>query len=437
MTRERMGRALEKGAFSDGDTDAPVPGYSSYVLGVLVGAYVLNYIDRLIVSILLDPIKKDLGVSDAAMGLLTGFAFSVFYALLIIPIARLADTRSRRNLLAAGIAFWSLMTSLCGLAHGYLQLLLARIGVGIGEAAGVAPSHSLISDYFPPHRRARAFGIYSAAIYLGIMCGLILGGLLTEMFSWRVAFVVVGLPGLFLALLVKTTVREPQRGNLDTLPVQEAREFGEVLRFIRHQRAYVCLVVGISLVAFQSNGFNVWVPALLGRVHAIRIGEIGITLGILKGVCGVLGTLSGGWLADHLGERDVKWHLLLPAGSNLLGGLLLAIFALWKSYAGALAIYAVATIVLATTFGPVFALAQNLVHVRMRALAAAIVLGTTTLLGGGGPLWVGVMNDFWASQFGLLAIRYSLTMTALSNLIAAFFFWQGARYLTSDLTNLR
>jgi MFS family permease len=416
----------------------PSTGYANYVLAVLVGAYILNYIDRLIIAILLEPIKNDLGVSDTAMGLLTGFAFSIFYALFAIPIARLADQHSRRDILAAGIGLWSLMTALCGFAQNYAQLLLARMGVGVGEAAGVAPSHSLISDYFAPARRARAFGIYSSAIYLGVTCGLVLGGVLTHLFSWRVAFVVVGLPGLIVALIVRLTVREPVRGCFDASQGEVAQSLPVVMRFIRGQRAYLYLAIGLSFVAVSSNAFNVWVPAFLGRVHAIGIAQIGISLGVLKGAFGVVGALCGGWLADQMSRQDVTWHLRIPAIVNFAGAFLLVLFVFAHELIVAFALYAAGTVLVGMTFGPVFALAQNLTPARMRAVAASIVLALTTLFGqGGGPFMVGALNDVIGVAKGPEAVRFSLAIAAAANLIAAGFFWRGSKHIREDLARLR
>lgn len=410
-------------------------GYAHYVLGVLFVVYVSNFIDRQILSILVEPIKQEFGASDTAMGFLTGFAFALFYTFAGLPIARLADLWVRRSIIALGLTVWSAMTAFSGLAQSFTQLALARIGVGIGEAAGSPPSHSLISDYFPPERRATALAIYSMGIYVGVMFGYLAGGLIKEWFDWRTAFLAVGLPGLALALVVRLTVREPQRGASERGPVDSGRdEILTVARFLLRRRSFVWLALGASLHAFSGYGFGTWVPAFLVRVHGMGYAEMGVWLGVISGFGGALGAYLGGRITDGLGPRDVRWYVRVPAIASLLGLPFALCFLLWTELRPALLIYAPAVALSAMYLGPTFAITQALVKVRMRALASAILLFIINIIGlGAGPQVVGILNDLLAPRFGQQAIRYSLLLVGLTNVLAALCYLAAARTLQRDL----
>jgi len=288
--------------------DGITPGYANYVLGLLFVAYVFNFVDRQILGILLDSIKADLHLSDSVMGLLTGTAFAVFYATLGLPIARLADVWVRRTIIALGLALWSGMTAFSGRAENLVQLACARIGVGVGEAALSPPAHSLISDYFPPERRATALGIYAVGIHVGTLFGFKGGGMLDDAFGWRTTFLVVGLPGLLLALLVRFTVKEPKRGRTDPSRAapMPAPPVLEVLRHLLKQPSFVLLSIAMGLTAFAGYAFSVWAPTFLRRAHGWSSGEAG-DLGWPIGIGGALGSILAGWLADRLGRRDPRW----------------------------------------------------------------------------------------------------------------------------------
>src|SRR5262245_16966802 len=294
---------------------APIPRqHANYALGLLFVVYVFNFVDRQILAILLQPIKQDLGVSDTAMGFLTGFAFAIFYAGAGLPIARWADTGTRRTVIALGLAIWSAMTAASGLARSFAELALARIGVGIGEAAGSPPAHSLLSDYFPPARRATALAIYSSGIYVGVMIGYLLGGWINEFFGWRAAFFVVGLPGLGLAVAVRLTLREPRHGHADSVSDAAAvHSTRDVLRFVWRRRSFRHIALGAATHAFVAYGSAAWSPTFLIRVHGMRTGEIGTWLGLIAGIAGGTGALVGGLLSDRLARRDQRWHAWLVA----------------------------------------------------------------------------------------------------------------------------
>ncbi len=394
---------------------APSRAYAHYVLGVLVVVYVFNFVDRQILAILLEPIKRDLGVSDTAMGFLTGPAFALFYAFAGVPIARLADASVRRSVIAAGVAVWSLMTAVSGLARSYAFLAAARIGVGVGEAAASPSAHSLISDYFPPARRATALSIYNMGANVGIMLGLWLGGWLGQSVGWRAAFMIVGLPGLAVALLVRVTVREPARGLSEGRAAPDALPpLREVAGHMLAQRSFrhICMVA--SLFSFANYGLSVWGPTFLIRLHGMGLGEAGFWMGLVQGVGGAAGTFLGGWLSDRLGRRDPRWRIWVPGLGGAVAVPLMAFFLLWPDVAPGLVAYAVAIVGLLFFVGTCYSLTQSLAPLRMRAQASALILLSISLIGlGVGPLAVGVLNDLLAARLGEAAIRWSLLATAL------------------------
>lgn len=399
-----------------------------FVLGLLFLVYLVNFVDRQILSILIEPVKHELGVTDTAMGFLTGLTFALFYSVAGIPLAWLADQFNRRNILAAGLGVWSAMTALSGLAVTFWQLALARVGVGVGEASCVPTAHSLISDYFPPKRRATALAVFSMGAHAGVMAGLILGGWVNEWLGWRWAFVLAGSPGVLLALIVRLTVREPQRGNLD--PVQEAQlggSFGEVLSFLWKLKAFRNLALASGLASITGYGLVIWSPVFLIRVYGMGTGETGTWLGLLAGAGGVLGTLGGGLLGDRLSVRDSRWLFWIPALSQVLTFPLLLWFLFARSLSTALGAAALAYVFSALWMGPAYAATQALARPAMRALAAALLLLVINLIGLGlGPLLVGWFSDLFQPQFGPESIRYALAAAGLASLWAGVHYARGA-----------
>jgi predicted MFS family arabinose efflux permease len=419
-------------ADGEGD-DRPSPRYSNYVLGVLFLAYVFNFIDRQIPAILLVPIQDDLGVSDAQMGLLTGTAFALFYATLGIPIARLADVGNRRNIIALGLALWSLMTAASGLARSFGQLALARIGVGVGEAARSPPAHSLIADYFPPERRATALGIYSMGIHIGILFGVLAGGWLQEFWGWRIAFIVVGLPGLLLSVVLWLTVREPPRA-VGTGAAASA-SIGEVIRELGAIPSFRHLSFATGLTAFGGYAFANWAPAFLMRVHAMSPGELGTKYGLVLGIGGAIGSVLAGLLADRLGRRDVRFWLWIPAlatvaplpflfGFYTLGATNLALTALFPGL-----------LLSAMYQAPVFSTVQTLAKPRMRAVASGVLLFVINIIGLGlGPPTVGILNDTLFAAQGDAAVGSSLLLVGVvMGLWGCVHYLLAARTLRADL----
>ena len=404
--------------------------YTRYVLGLLFLVNVVNFLDRQILSILLEPIKRDLGASDTAMGFLTGIAFALFYTVAGIPIARLADRGSRRSVIAAGLAVWSGMTAVSGVVRTFGQLALARIGVGIGEAACSPPAHSLLADYFPPERRATALAVYAMGIHVGVLLGFVVGGWVNALFGWRAAFFVVGLPGLVLAALVRTTVREPRRIHVSAVALSS----GDALRGLWRLRSFRQMSVAAALHSFAAYGIAVWAPAFLARVHHMGTAESGTWLGLISGFGGAIGAVAGGQLADRLGRRDPRWSLWVPAIASVAEIPFWFLFLLLPDHVPALLLGIPGIVGGAMWLGPVFAVVQDLVRPDTRALASAVLLFVINLIGlGMGPQAVGVLNDLLTPAFGALAIRYSLLVVGLMNVWATFHFVQAARALPVDL----
>ena len=419
------------------DTSVFSPAARQYALGVLVVVYTFNFIDRQILSILLEPIKAELGLSDSALGLLTGFAFALFYATLGIPIARYADKGNRRNLIALALTIWSGMTALSGVAQNFWQLLAARIGVGVGEAGCSPPAHSMIADYFPAAKRATALGIYSLGIPVGILFGFLAGGWLNEFFGWRVAFFVVGVPGLLLAVLVRFSLREPTRGMAEgRQDSADQPTMMETFRYLWSKRSFRHLAFGGALTAFVGYGVVTWVPSFLIRSHGMETGEVGTYLGLILGIPGGIGIALGGWMADRYGARDTRWYLWVVSVALLLGvpfsfGVYLSSSALWALLALMIPVM-LGNFYQATTFSQT----QGLVTLRMRSVAAAVLLFIINIIGlGAGPQVVGVLSDALASSYGNESLRYSLLIVSFVNVWSAYHYYVAGKYLKEDLVH--
>ena len=413
-----------------GDGPRYSPGYSNYVLGMLFLAYVFNFVDRQIPSMLVEPIKADLGLTDTQMGFLTGPAFALFYSTLGIPIARLADLRSRVNIISIGLALWSAMTVVSGLVQNFVQMALARIGVGVGEAALSPPAHSLLSSYFPPERRATALGIYAMGIHIGILFGALAGDFLREVWGWRVAFIAVGAPGVLLALVIYLTVREPPKP-----PAAEAPPVGEVFRFLWRLPSFRHASLGMGLTAFAGYSFASWAPTYLERVHGMVGTERGIKYGLVLGIGGAIGSVLAGWLADRFGQRDVRWWLWVPALATV-GPLAFTLpFFFGDEPNRALAVVFPGLLIAAMYQGPIFATVQSLAKEQMRAVASGLLLFATNIIGLAlGPPAVGFLNDHVFAHHGDDAIRYSMAAVLIvMGVWGLAHFLLGARTLTVDL----
>ncbi len=406
-----------------------------YVLSMLVVVYTFNFIDRQILSILLEPIKNDLKVSDTALGALSGFAFALFYATLGIPIARLADRSSRRNLIAIALTVWSGMTALSGLAQNYWQLLAARIGVGVGEAGCSPPAHSMIADYYPAHQRATALGIYSLGIPVGILFGFIAGGWIEQFFGWRVAFFIVGIPGLALAILFRMTVREPPRGLAEgrVISAEQPSVMG-TFNYLWSKKSFRHMAFGGALTAFVGYGLITWAPSFLSRSHGMASGEIGTWLGLILGIPGGIGIVLGGMLADKYGSRDTRWYLWIVSVSLVLSAPFAAGIYLSPTATGAL-LFMMLPVLLGNFYqATTFSQTQGLVPLGMRAVAAAVLLFIINIVGLGlGPQAVGIVSDLLKPEYGDDSVRYSLLIFSLVNLWSAWHYYVAGKYLKEEL----
>jgi len=414
--------------------------YRAYVLLVLTGVYTFNFIDRQILVILQESIKSELGLTDTQLGLMTGLTFALFYVTLGIPIARFADKSNRRNIVALSLAIWSAMTAISGLAGNYIQLLLARIGVGIGEAGGSPPSHSIISDYFPPERRATALSIYSVGIYIGILFGYSLGGWLDQNYGWRTALMVLGIPGLLYALLVLFTVKEPPKGHSDPESVYKNKEvsFQEVIGFLLSKKTFIFLALGCGVHTFSNYGVGNFFAPFLARVHGMEVASIGAALGITSGVGGMIGTFLGGYLADRLGAKDIRWYLWVAVIAGLIN-YIPAYFAFFSDDTNFVLInYFFSALFTAIYLGPCIAVTHNLVNAKMRALSSAILFLILNLIGLGlGPLGIGAISDYLAPEYGAESLRYSFSFTYLTEAISIVLFWLAAKSYSKDLDAIR
>ncbi len=413
------------------------PVYRYYVLGLLVLANAINFIDRTILSILLEPIKLDLALTDTQLGLLGGLAFALFYATLGIPIAALADRWRRVNIIAISMVVWSTMTAACGLATNFAGLLLARIGVGVGEAGASPPAHSLISDYFPAEQRATALAVFSLGIPAGAMIGNLVGGWGAEVYGWRTTFMLVGLPGIALALLIFLTLREPMRGMSDAVraPDTPPPPMLVTFRVLWSKPSFRHMALGSALHAFVSYGTSVWNAPFLIRMHDMSLAEIGSWLALIAGI-GAIGTFSGGYLGDKLSNRfdDKRWYMFLSGISTMVMVPFQFVVYLHGNTSLVLASLVMVSILGGMFLGPSFAIAQALVTPRMRAVASAVLLFVINIIGMGlGPYVVGMLSDALGAAFAAESLRYALCIAVAANLWATIHYLIAAKTLRADL----
>ena len=436
----------------------PKPGYAWYVVGVLMVAYIFSFIDRQILALLVQPIRRDLGISDTGMSLLMGFSFAVFYSFFGMLLGRLADLRSRRTLIVIGFSLWSLMTAGCGLARNFVQMLLLRMGVGVGEATLSPAAYSLIADYFPPKRRATAISVYSMGIYIGSGLAFLLGGAVLGFTSnqelwqlpiiggaqpWRVVFFVVGLPGVLLALLVYT-VREPARRGLRLVQAEDGTSkaaqapIREVFAYIlENKRAVLCHNLGFALLTLSSYGNSAWLPTFFIRHHGWTASRIGIVYGALNCIFGVLGVVAGGRFADWLAERgyrDANMRVALIAALGWLpSGVLypLAPDANWAAMLLAPTIFFVSA-----PWGVAAAAIQQMMPNTMRGQASALYLFTMNLIGLGlGPTAVALATDYVFRADA--AVNYSILLVGVTaQLAGAALLWASLKPFLGSLDRL-
>ncbi len=431
---DSVSEAVQTGAQSGSQENPSL--YRWYALFILTIVYVLNFVDRQILVVLQEPIKADMNLSDTQLGLLTGFLFAIFYVTLGLPIARIADKGNRRNVIVWSVGVWSAMTALSGLVMNYGQLVLARIGVGVGEAGGSPPAHSMISDYFPPGLRSVALSIFSSGIYIGIMIGFLIGGYISQHYGWRVAFFAAGVPGLLVAVLVRFTVKEPLRGRYDAKPSgDDMPGIWQAFVIFWKLKTFRYLSLGCALLSFSSYGVNNWMPSFIIRGHALSISETGVLFALLIGGCGCLGAILGGVLSDKLGVKDKRWYLWLPGLVNLSAVPFMITSFMSEDLTTSMLFFIWPSIAVAMFLGPGIATCHSLVEPRMRALISAVIFFIVNLLGlGFGPVFTGVISDLLTAQYGAVdALRYALSSTALIGSTAVIFFLLAARHIRQEV----
>lgn len=419
-----------------------------YVLAVLTAVYALNIADRFSISTLLEPIRRELHLSDSGVAFLTGVALALFYVTVGIPIAALADRTNRRNILAVSLALWSGMTALCGLARNYTELLLARFAVGIGEAGGTPPSTSILADKFPPALRPMALTIFALGACLGAWLGSSVAGAAAERGGWRLAFLVLGIPGVLLATIVAITVREPRRGQLDSRaaaaaapekarlsPLEILRQLRDTLRFIRRQRSAVHLILGGSAATFWSWGLMWWTPTFLQRSHQLSVGEAGKLLGLAHLIAGTAGTLLAGLLMAMPQARDPRFVARLLAAVTALTTIPSLLLYWVTSDLAATVLLWIFVPAVYFYIGPILGLLQNVMPANMRAGACAILLFTANvanlILA---PQLIGALSDWFASSFdaGAESLRWALLLLATTGIWAAWHLWVSGRTIRAD-----
>jgi predicted MFS family arabinose efflux permease len=395
-----------------------------------------NFIDRQILAILLPAIREEFGVSDAWLGFLTGTAFAMFYIVLGIPVARYADRHNRRNLIALAVAVWSGMTALSGMAANFAQLALARIGVGVGEAGCSPPAHSMIADLYPPEKRSTAMGVYTIGISAGIMMAYLGGGWVAQNIGWREALLVVGLPGLILAAIVRFTVVEPKRGHSEGREaLGEQPSFLRTLRFLSRRPSFVHMTVAAGLSSYVGYSVISFLPSFLVRSYGMPVGDVGIYLGLIIGIVGGSGFFLGGYIADHLGQSNQRRALSFIGITVLLTAIPYAAMFLSDSWQIALLLFLVPAATANFYLAPVLSQAQGLVSLRMRAMASALALLIINVIGlAFGPLLTGVLSDVLEARFAEESMRYSLLIvTSVILPWAAWHYLRAGRTIDADL----
>ena len=409
-------------------------GYRTYVLAVLILVYIFNFIDRQILGILAPSIKAELNLSDADLGWLGGWAFAIFYTLMGVPIAMLADRFNRTWIITVSLAVWSGFTALCGTATGFWQLFLYRLGVGVGEAGGVAPAYSLISDYFPPQERSRALAAYSFGIPVGMALGILGGGLIAHQIGWRWAFIICGLVGLLLAPLLKLTVREPARGGLDGVARKvPAAGLGAVFSILKTKPSFWLLAFGASCSSIMGYGLAFWLPSFFQRSHGMSLVDTTLFFSAIVFMGGLAGIWLGGWLGDRLGAGNKANYARVPAFAFLIslpffvGGVNVSDKALMFM------LFIVPQALSLLWAGPILSSVQHLVAPNMRATASAIFLFVNNLIGIGFGTWfLGRLSDFLRAEYGVDSLRYSILYCLVFYALAAGLFLLASRRLERD-----
>jgi MFS family permease len=414
--------------------------YRYYVLVMLMLTFMFNIADRLVMSIVIEDIKAEFVLSDTQIGLLAGTAFTVFYLILGVPAGRLADRANRRTMVAISLSLWSLMSALCGAALGFWTLLLARLGVGVGEAGGGPPSVSIITDYFAPHELSRAMGIFAVGAVLGPVLGYAAGGLVAEAYGWRWTFVILGLPGILLGIILYLTVREPKRGRFypqdrQKTGVEEQQPFMITMRSLWTNSVFVRVVLANSFTNIPSFAFAIWLAPTLIRNFDVTTGEVGVYLGAVLFAGGVPGMILGGYLADFLARKNPRWRPYYCALAVLMVLPFWTFCLLSASLEMTLALYICGYVLLVSTQGAAISMVQSAVLPTERGTASSISSLSINLLGYGiGPALIGLMSDNWADTYGSMSLNYAVIATVVVSLtMASFLFWWTGKAVNAEL----
>lgn len=411
-------------------------GSRGWTLGVLTSVYLVNFIDRQILPILLPQIKAEFALSDTMLGLLVGPTFAFFYAGMGLPLALLADRVNRRNLIAVSLGLFSAMTIACGLAVQFWQLALARILTGVGEAGTGPASQAMITDLYPPERRGRAQAVYATGVNLGVLVAFAAGGAIAQFYGWRTAFLFAGLPGLLMVVVLLATVRDPARGGHEgdtTLPTA-APSLGAVLRILWASRAFRWIALGACTTCFTGYALGAFFPSFLSRSHSLSPSQIGLTMALIMGIGGGLATYVAGSIADRRGRGDLRWYVYVPA----IAAALPLPFAPICFLSDDLAITLIAAIVplslTAAFIGPTIAVIQQLVPVQSRATAIAILILIDNLVGLGlGPQFVGVMSDAWRPVLGDDSLRWAMVTATIGSMVSIVGYLMAARHIRAEV----
>jgi MFS family permease len=415
--------------------------YRNYLLTILMVILAFNYVDRLALAVVLQDIKVEFSVSDTQLGLLSGIAFALFYSLMGLPIARWADRGNRVIIITVTTLLWSVAVALCGVAGSFLQLLLIRVGVAVGEAGCIPPAHSLIADYFTREERPRAVARYMQGGPLSVVIGYCLAGWLVQLYGWRVTFILLGLPGLVLAALAWLTLREPRSAQLNAQSVtdtaaslQAQPSLREVCVTLWANRSFRHLLFCVSIVYFFTQGIGQWQPAFFMRSYGMGAGELGTWFTVIWGLGGVIGTYLGGEWACRYAARNERLQLkVMGIAYAVFGGISAGVYLSPNRYL-ALGLLGLASVGVNTTSGPLFATIQTLVPDRMRALSVALIYLFANLVGFGlGPLAAGALSDAFRSWVGDESLRYALLALCPGYLWGTWHLWQGSRTVTRDL----
>ncbi|MCD9125812.1 spinster family MFS transporter [Luteimonas fraxinea] len=417
------------------EADRRVVGGRNWILGVLTSIYLVNFIDRQILAILLPQVKAEFDLSDTYLGLLVGPTFALFYATMGLPLALLADRVNRRRLIAASLALFSLMTIACGLVLQFWQLVIARILTGVGEAGTGPASQTMITDLFPAERRGRAQAIYATGANLGVLVAFAAGGFIAQAWGWRAAFIAAGLPGLVLTVVLLVTVRDPQRGAHDRIVVADpAPPFSKVMLQLWRSRAFRWTTLGACSTCFTAYSLGSFFPMFLARSHGLSTAEIGMVMALIMGVCGGLATYAAGHFADRLGRSEPRWYSWVPAIAAALPLPLAPICFLVGDTGIAIAAAIIPLSLTAAFIGPTITIIQRLVPVRSRATAVATLILIDNIIGLGlGPQFVGIASDLWRPALGEDSLRYAMLAATMGSVVSVFGFVMAARHVRGDI----